>query len=83
MSTLSQDNIQAVLLTVDGVPEENGASFETTLHFVNPLIIEVHPRGPRSDKFAWLSIFPETFGSEIAVGGDGVQTPLSTRCMAE
>lgn len=83
ISTLSHDDIQDVILTVDGVPEEDGTSFETTLDFVNPLVIEVHPCRPRPDDSAWLSIIPETAGSEIAVGGDGVKTPLSTSCVAE
>ena len=64
--------------TVDGEPEEDRGSLESTLDFIDPLIVECHP--------CWLSFavesaglggFPEVVGGQLAEGSDGVPVPAT------
>lgn len=61
---------------VDGEPEEHSASLETTLDFICPLIIKVHPIGTNG-LFAGLGIIPESGSVELPDGLDGVDAPFA------
>lgn len=63
---------------VDGEPAEDGAGLETTLDFVNPLVIEGNPgRALALDKLAGLGTFPEIRSSHVLVELNGVEGPAT------
>jgi hypothetical protein len=66
---------------VKWVPEEDGASHETSANFINPGIIEGHPLGTGSSRYvAWLDIFPELSVVHVLVSTDGVDGPFALCC---
>lgn len=69
--------------TINGEPQEDTACFDSTLHLVDPLIVEVHPCWKLSDDFAWLCIFPESLRGEVLVHAKGVKAPFPFRSMTE
>ena len=70
-------------LTPNGVPEEDTASLKATLDFINPLIVEVHPRGLRANNLAWLSVLPKSRSIEVLVGRNRVQAPFAFSSVSE
>ena len=66
---------------VKWVPEEDGASHETSANFINPGIIEGHPLGTGSSwNVAWLDIFPKSSVVHVLVSTDGIDGPFALCC---
>jgi len=61
---------------VQGIPEEDFASCEATLDFVDPGVVERHPRWPDFDRdVRWLDILPEGAIVQAFVCADWIQRP--------
>jgi len=75
------DKLQHSIHTVDGEPGEDGASLESTLDFINPVVIESHPRRTLTINLldlAGLGRLPEIISHKVAPCGDGVPRPAAT-----
>lgn len=69
--------------TVDRVPQEDSASLQTTLDFINPLVVVLHPRRALALDLTWLSTVPESWGREVLPHPPRVQTPFALRRVCE
>ncbi len=70
-------------LTVNGVPQEDGASFEATTNLVNPLIVKSHPgRTVLASEVAWLRTVPEIRGIQVLPCLRGAPGEATLHCLS-
>jgi hypothetical protein len=69
--------------TIKWVPSKYGTCLEATANFLNPFIIERHPRGPLAVRdVTRLGRLPEVIGLKVSVESDGVRGPSTPRGVA-
>jgi hypothetical protein len=65
--------------TINREPKEDSASFESSLHLINPLIIKIHPFGSiLSGMPTRFHIIPEPWGVKVLISLDGIQVDFAS-----